>query len=31
MLADNEKGCTFAAAKQSKEVLFQAGLVVQFG
>ncbi len=30
MLADNEKGCTFAPAKTPK-MLYYAGLVVQFG
>ena len=31
MLASSEKGRTFAPAKQSNRVLFQAGPVVQLG
>ena len=31
MLAGSEKCCTFAPAKQSNRVLFQAGPVVQLG
>ena len=31
MLANSEKGCTFAPAKQSNRVLFLVGPVVQLG